>query len=155
MEKKELWHEMLTTYVTCMKYNNGITVPNMVGAYYLYDESIDLLSSQCVIRVLNDIIASSKGYGVLTQKCGNIRNYVLSVVEENTIDLPSIHGRLFASMYDPFLVNYFSDVNVLGEYLYSLYQEEIRSKRFSLTGGIWNSFSNAELACIYDIIKSL
>ena len=155
MEKKEFWHEMLTTYVTYMGYKNGITVPNMVGAYYIYDKSIDLLSSQCVARMLNDILASSKGYGVLTQKCRDIRNYVLSLMEENTIKLPNINGRLFANMYDPNLVKYFSDVNILGEYLYSLYREEIMSTRFSLTRDVWNTFSDVEIGCINDIIKSL
>lgn len=155
MEKKEFWHEMLTTYVALMKYTNGITVPNMVGAYYLYDESIDLLSSQCVIRVLNDIIASPKGYGVLTQKCVGIRNYVLSMMECKDINLPNIHGRLFANMYDSNLVTHFSDVKDIGEYLYSLYQEEITSKRFSVTRGVWNTFSALESGYIDDIIKSL
>ena len=37
MEKKELWYEMLTTYRCLMRFENGITLPNMIGAYYRYD----------------------------------------------------------------------------------------------------------------------
>lgn len=155
MEKKELWFEMLTTYVRLMHYENGITIPNMIGAYYCYDDSIDLSSSQCIIRVLNDIVASPNTSGVLINKCGGIHNYVLSELKEKDPQTPNHHGRLFVNMYDHNLSTHLSDVEMLGEYLYSIHQAPIVNKTFSITNGIWNSFSEIEYGYINDIIKNL
>jgi len=155
MEKKELWYEMLTTYVRLMGYENGITLPNMIGAYYCYDNSINLSSRQCVVDVLNDILASKKNIGVLVNKCVNVGNYVLSVLEETDSKHPNINNRIFVNMYDSDLKRCLLNVNELGEYLYSLYHKEISSERFSVTDGVWNHFSDVEIKCINDIIKSL
>ena len=156
MEKKELWYEMLTTYRNMMCYRNGITLPNMIGAYYLYDNSINLSSSQCIVRLLKDILTSSKDINVLISKCGNINNYVLSVLNEKpNPQHPNISNRIFVNMYDSNLKTHLSGVDELGEYLYSIYLKEISSKRFSVTDGVWNHFSDIEIKCINDIIKSL
>ena len=88
MDKKELWHEMLTTYCSRMHYT-GLTLPNMIGAYYYYCkfnyEDYDLSSSNCVFRVLDDISNSLKDMGVLIRYCGHIRKYVLSPLEDKNM----------------------------------------------------------------------
>lgn len=155
MEKKELWYEMLTTYVRLMGYENGITIPNMVGAYYGYDKYIDLSSGQCVIRVLNDILFSKKDIGVLVSKCTNIGNYILSIFEKTNPKHPNMKERIFVNMYDSNLKECLCDVNELGEYLYSKHHKEITSKRFSLNNGTWSQFSDIENQHINNIIKSL
>ena len=154
MEKKELWHEVLTTYCRLMRYENGITLPNMIGAYYSYDSSIDLSSSQCVIRVLSDILSSPKNVGVLINKCNNIHNYILSITDR-CLNNPNICNKIFIGLYDSNLQTVLSSVNELGEYLYSLYREEIINKKFSVTDGVWNPLSDIEIGHINDIIKSL
>ena len=58
-------------------------------------------------------------------------------------------------MYDSNLQTVLSSVNELGEYLYSLYREEIINKKFSVTDGVWNPLSDIEIGHINDIIKSL
>lgn len=155
MEKKELWHEMLTTYVCLMNYKNGITVPNMIGAYYNFNNSIDLSSSQCVVNVLNDILASQKSISVLINKCTNVNNYILSVLEKTDPRHPNINERIFVNMYDSNLKKCLCDVNELGENLYSLHYKEITSRRFSLNNGTWSQFSDIEIQHINNIIKSL
>lgn len=156
MEKKELWHDMLTTYCRLMHYENGITVPNMIGAYYLYDSSIDLSSSRCVIRVLSEMIASKNNVNVLIQRCGRINNYVLSLLEEKHPKLGNLNNKIFIGMYDNYcLKKHLSSVDELGEYLYSVHREEIIDKRFSITDGVWNPLSDVEKGYINDIIKTL
>lgn len=155
MEKKELWYEMLTTYRNRLKYENGITLPNMIGAYYHYDNTIDLSSSQCVVRVLNDILASPQDVGVLINKCCNINNYVLSLLEETHLGHPNLNGRIFINLYDLDLKNHISSIDELGEYLYTLHRKEIVDRKFSVTDGIWNPLSHIETGHIHDIIKSL
>ena len=154
MEKKELWYEMLTTYRCLMRFENGITLPNMIGAYHLYDSSIDLSSSQCVISVLNDILSSPRNVGVLINKCDNIHNYILSITDRS-LNNPNISDKIFVGLYDSNLQTVLSSVNELGEYLYSLYREEIINKKFSVTDGVWNPLSDIEIGHINDIIKSL
>ena len=154
MEKNELWHEMLTTYCRLMRYENGITLPNMIGAYYCYDSSIDLSSSQCVVRVLNDILSSPKNVGVLINKCNNIHNYILSITD-SCLNIPNINYRIFVGLYDLNLQTKLSGVDEIGEYLYSIYREEIIDKKFSVTDGVWNEFSAIEIQHINNIIESL
>jgi len=155
MVNKELWYEMLTTFCRLMRYENGITLPNMIGAYYCYDNTIDLSSSQCVIRLLNDIIASQRDVKVLIQKCGNIQNYVFSLLEKSGTGLPNLNNKIFVNMYDLYLYNNLSSVNELGEYLYSLHHKEIIANNFSVTDGVWHSLSNTEIGHINNIINSL
>lgn len=155
MRNKELWHEMLTTYCRLMRYENGITLPNMVGAYYCNDKNIDLSSSKCIAHVLNEITNSQKDIDVLIQKCGNIHNYVLSIFKGKHLQLPKLNDKIFLSMYDIHLDQHRSSVNNLAEYLYSLHHEEIIAKKFSVTDGVWHSLSNTELRYINGIINSL
>lgn len=155
MENKELWHEMLTAYCRLMHYENGITLPNMIGAYYCYDNTINLSSSQCVIHLLNEILTSQKDMEVLIQKCGKIKNYVFSPLEERCTKLPNLNNKIFVNLYDNNLFNHLSNVNELGEYLYSLYHKEIIAKKFSVTNGIWHPLSNTEIVHIKNIINSL
>lgn len=154
IEKKELWYEMLTSFCRAMHYENGITLPNMIGAYHIYDPSIDLSSSQCVIRVFNDITASHKDTGVLIQKCRNINNYVLSV-HEGHIQLPKLNRKIFLGLYEKELQQHNSNINELAEHLYNLHYREITSLKFSITNNVWLPFANAEIKHINDIIQSL
>lgn len=146
---------MLTTYCRLMHYDNGITLPNLIGAYYCYDNSFDLSSSQSVVCVLNDIIVNQNDIDVLIQYCGNIKNYVLSPLEKRGTNLPNLHNKIFINLYDRNLLNHLSNVNELGEYLYSLYHKEIIEKKFSVTNGVWHPLSNTEIEHINNIINSL
>lgn len=154
---KELWYEMLTTYRRLMHYGHGITLPNMVGAYYCYDNSIDLSSSQCVVRVLNDILVSQRDMCVLISKCNDIKHYVLSELREDDKhpQQPNLGGRIFVNLYDTNLQNALSDINELGEYLYSIHRKEIIANKFSVTNDIWNQFSAIEMQYINNIIESM
>ena len=154
MEKKELWHEMLTTYCRLMRYENGITLPNMIGAYYRYDSSIDLSSSQCVISVLNDILSSPRNVGVLINKCNNIHNYILSITDRS-LNNPNITDKIFVGLYDSNLQTTLPSVNELGEYLYSIHREEITLKKFSFRDGNWCEFTAVEIQHVNSIINSL
>ena len=98
MDKKELWHEMLTTYCNRMHYR-GLTLPNIIGAYYYYYQSnhkdYDLSSRKCVFRVLDDITNSLKDTGVLIRYCGHIRKYVLSSLKDKNMQHPKLNDRIF------------------------------------------------------------
>lgn len=155
MEKKELWYEMLTTYCRSMHYENGITLPNMIGAYYYYDNTIDLSSSQCIVSMLNEIINSQKDMGVLINRCSAIENYVLSLFKEKHSGNPNLKDKIFLNLYRSEIHSHLSSVDELGEYLYSLHHEEIMNKRFSFTNKIWTSFSDIEMKHIHNIIESL
>ena len=158
MNKKELWHEMLTTYCSKMHYT-GLTLPNMIGAYYYYYQSnhkdYDLSSSKCVFRVLYDITNSLKDTGVLIRYCGHIRKYVLSSLKDKNMQHPILNDRIFLQMYDSQLKTNSSSLENLAEYLYSLHQKEIMEKNFSLKNGIWQPLSNIEREYIDNIIHSL
>ena len=154
MENKELWYEMLTTYCRLMHYKNGITLPNIIGAYYSYDGSIDLFSNQCVIRVLSDILSSQRNIGVLINKCKDIHNYVLSTTDRQ-LNNPNINDKIFVGLYDKNLHEHLSNVDKLGEHLYSIHREEIMLKKFSFKNGNWSEFSAIEIQYINSIIYSL
>lgn len=154
MEKKELWHEMLTTYRNLMRYENGITLPNMIGAYYLYDSSIDLSSCQCVVRVLKEILDSRKAIGVLINRCNDIHNYILSIADKH-LNNPVLKDRIFGGLYDKNLQEHLSNVDKLAEHLYSIHREEIILKKFSFRDGNWQKLSVIEIQHINNIIKSL
>lgn len=137
-----------------MHYENGVTLPNMIGAYYSYDSSIDLSSSQCVIRVLNDILSSQKNICVLINKCNDIHNYILSKTDRH-LNNPNINDKIFVGLYDKNLHEHLSNVDKLGEHLYSIHREEIMLKKFSFKNGNWSEFSAIEIQYINSIIYSL
>lgn len=155
MEKKELWHEMLTTYCHLMRYENGITVPNMIGAYYRHDTTIDLSSSECVVQVLNDITDSSKDVKVLIHKCSRIHNYVLSIFKGNQSEEHKLNDKIYLGLNSPELHKHCESVDALGEYLYKVHREEIIKKQFSVMNNAWHPLSNVELGHINNIIHSL
>lgn len=158
MNKKELWHEMLTTYLSKMHYT-GLTLPNIIGAYYYCYQSnhkdYDLSSSECVFMVLDDITNSLKDMRVLIRYCGHIRKYVFSCLEDKNMQHPKLNDKIFLQMYDSHLEMNSSSMEDLAEYLYSLHQKEIMEKNFSLKNGIWQPLSNIEREYIDNIIHSL
>ena len=154
MEKKELWHEMLTTYCKKREYT-GLTLPNMIGAYYCFDNTIDLSSSKCIAQLLEDITASQKDMVVLIQRCRNIGNYVLSPLIDKHSQLPKLNNKIFLHMYDPDLEKHSSSINNLAEYLYSIHHKEITEKKFSFIKPVWQPLSDEELKHIYSIIATL
>ena len=154
MEKKELWHEMLTTYCKKREYT-GLTLPNMIGAYYCFDDSIDLSSSKCIVQLLEDITASQKDMVVLIQKCVNIRNYVLMPFNGVHPQENKLNDKIFLNMNDRELNQHRFSVHDLAEYLYKLHQEEIMEHKFSFKDKDWHPLSNIELGHINDIISSL
>ena len=154
MEKKELWHEMLTTYCKKREYT-GLTLPNMIGAYYCFDDSIDLSSSKCIAQLLEDITASQKDMVVLIQRCGNIGNYVLSPFKGMHPQHPKLNEKIYLGMYDKYLEKHSSDINMLAEYLYKLHREEIMEHKFSFEDEAWHPLTDTELRHINDIISSL
>ena len=137
-----------------MRYE-GLTLPNMIGAYYCHDNAIDLSSSKCVAFVLEDIISSQKDMKVLIHCCANIRNYVLSPFIDKHSQLLKLDNKIFLHMYDPNLQKHSSSVNDLAEYLYSIHYKEITEKKFSFTEGVWQPLSNEELGHISAIIATL
>ena len=154
MEKKELWHEMLTTYCKEMRYT-GLTLPNMIGAYYCFDNTIDLSSSKCIVQLLEDITASQKDMVVLIQKCVNIRNYVLMPFNGVHPQENKLNDKIFLNMNDRELNQHRFSVHDLAEYLYKLHQEEIMEHKFSFKDKDWHPLSNIELGHINAIISSL
>ncbi len=154
MEKKELWHEMLTSYCNLMHYE-GLTIPNIIGAYYCYDNTIDLSSSKCVAQLLEDITRSQKDMDVLIQKCRNIHNYVLMPFKYRHLQQDKLNDKIFFNIYDSDLKQHGSNVRELAEFLYHIHCEEILAKKFSFTDGVWHTLSSIELRHINDIIHSL
>ena len=145
---------MLTTYVCLMNYKNGITVPNMIGAYYNFNNSIDLSSSQCVVNVLNDILASQKSISVLINKCTNVNNYILSVLEKTDPRHPNINERIFVNMYDSNLKKCLCDVNELGENLKKAFVEHLHNCpnchiRFNMLNSIVNDLKNKDFGILF------
>lgn len=155
MEKKELWYEMLTTYCRSMRYENGITLPNMLGAYFCYDNETELASSKCVVQVLNDITDSPKDVKVLIHKCGRIHNYILSIFEGTHPEVHKLNDKIYFGLNSPELHKHCESVDALGEYLYEVYHKEIITKNFSFTDDVWHPLSNVELGHINNIIRSL
>ena len=154
MENNDLWYEMLTTYCYEMHYE-GLTLPNMIGAYYCFDNTIDLSSSKCAAQLLEDITRSQKGIEVLIQKCGNIRHYVLKPFKGKHPQQNKLNDKILLNIYDSDLKQHSSNVDDLAEYLYSLHREEISTKNFSFTNDAWHPLSNVELGHINNIIHSL
>ena len=155
MEKIELWHEMLTTYCHLMHYENGITVPNMIGAYYRYDNTIDLSSSECVVQVFNDITDSQKDGKVLIHRCGGIHNYILSIFKGTVPEEHQLNDKIYLGLNCQELHKHYESVDALGEYLYKLHREEITTKNFSYTDESWHPLSKIETGHIDNIIKTL
>ena len=146
---------MLTTYCRLMHYENGITIPNMVGAYYIYDKSIDISSYQCITRILNDILVNKQNPSVLINKCGHIKNYILSLLKTSHTQQPNLKNKIFINVYDPHLRTSIVSEDKLGETLYSIYREEIINERFSFKDGSWQQFTELETNHINNIINSL
>lgn len=147
---------MLTTYKNKMRYSNGLSIPNMIAAYYLRDSSLDLNSPQCVRQVMEDVIRSKSGKCVLIQKCSSLGQYVMSIFEPN--GAPNIDNRIFYNLYDStFLMEGNTDLNYLVTKLYDMYGAQIRLKRFSFTGfdQTWNELNDIERAEIQTIILSV
>lgn len=154
MENKELWHEMLTTYCYEMHYE-GLTLPNMIGAYYCFDNTIDLSSSRCIVQLLEDITASQKDMVVLIQKCGNIHNYVLNSFNGTHPQENKLNNKIFLNINDRELNQHRLSIHDLAEYLYKLHREEIMEHKFSFRDEVWHPLSDIELGHINNIIHSL
>lgn len=151
--KTELWLNMLTTYVSKMKYENGITIPNLIGAYYEYDNKINLKTSDCVKLVLQEIIDSLATKCVLIQECPEIRQYVISIYKCEIENNNNIQGRIFFNLYDKRISANGCDIDSVATYLYEIYCQPIQNKLFSYSAAqsSWNKFSEHETKLIHEL----
>ena len=127
----------------------------MIGAYYCFDNTIDLSSSRCIAQLLEDITASQKDMVVLVQKCGNIHNYVLNPFKGTHPQENKLNDKIFLNTYDRELNQHRVSAHDLAEYLYKLHREEIMEHKFSFRNEAWHPLSDTELRHINDIISSL
>lgn len=153
MKYKDIWLEILTTYVKRFGFTS-ITIPNMIAAYYQSDNELDLTSYQCVKTILQDMVSSESDYRVLIQKCPEIQQYTFSIfrgIGQNTID-----GRIFFNMYDEYLkVNGEYTIEGIAKKLYEIYKEPILSNLFSYDkySKTWRDLNAIEAEVIKEILE--
>lgn len=152
MKHKDLWLEILTTYVKRFGFTS-ITIPNMIAVYSQSDNNLDLTSYQCVKKILQDMVTTESVYRVLIQKCPEIQQYTFSIfrgVDQNNID-----GRIFFNMYDEYLkVNGEYTIEGVAKKLYEIYKGPILSNLFSYDkyNRTWRELNAIEAEAIKEIL---
>lgn len=147
-KKKELWLETLKVYMRQDSSNVGPTIPYLVGAYYAYDNTIDLSTSECIRHIMEEIVNSEAQEIVIVQYCSTLKKYVLTLSQGKGFSYKNIKERIyFHNCTHNIYFTFPLELSQLSEVLYSFYGEAIQQHLFSCDRETheWREFSEKEL----------
>lgn len=158
MEKNVLWEKLLIHLKEQRIITNGITVPYLVGAYFLTYRSTP--NKELLEEVISNLINSSSNSKPILQFCGDINEYVIGLKSSEFCATNYSNNTFFLNIQNDKTLFITSNASNFGktekeliENLWNRYQSQIESKCFSWRAMAqkWELFNDAEVNRIKQI----
>lgn len=139
------WLKLLLHFENKGYVHNGLTIPFLIGSLEILDPSVKRWT-------INEMTKSLSNYGCTILKCGNIGEYIIGSLDDET----KKNKQLYHCLCDNILVtdsslNIISDFNNLVKIFEALYQSRISKKEYSKNYKEWTKFTETDLARIQEI----
>lgn len=144
MENHPLWFHVLCYFDDNNYFNNGLTIPFLLGIISVIDSNEQMLS---VEDFFSQAIDESLPRKISLQRCGEIGEYVFGTIDSETINYP--YGKAISKQFGNLCItdNSFSnvtDVNDVKKILIKESQNLLNSNLYSINQGTWGDYSDLE-----------
>ena len=146
------WYRLITSEKSQGKITTGLTIPYLIGAKVVKDES-DVPSEKSIMILLNDIKDSSTEQVAFFQECPRISQFVIGLTERNNPEAEENSEVIFTnSNGDQTLyisgdaIKFGTEVKEISRSLNNLWLSDLLNGKFSWDTSIneWIPFSNEE-----------
>lgn len=131
-------------------FQNGLTIPFLIGARKILEQHDDVLTVQDFIEE----IESSKNK-VTIMKCGNINEFIVGLMDLETEKMiqqfPSIYKTLGNFVCTDESLDTCNNIHEIGELLSHRYSYHLESGKYSKIDGDWQYFSKLDLNRLSEI----
>jgi hypothetical protein len=144
MEDYPLWFQVLCHFDDNNYFENGLTIPFLLGASSIINHNENILS---VEDFFSQAIDESLPRKISLQKCGAIGEYVFGTIDEETINYP--YGKAITKQLGNICItdNSFLDILETDEVKKILIDESqslLDSELYSKNHGDWGNYSDIE-----------
>jgi hypothetical protein len=144
MEDYPLWFQVLCHFDDNNYFENGLTIPFLLGASSIINHNENILS---VEDFFSQAIDESLPRKISLQKCGFIGEYVIGTIDKETINYP--YGKAIAKQFGNICITDSSflniiDTDVVEKILITESQNLIDSNLYSINQGNWGDYSDIE-----------
>ncbi|MDI5950213.1 hypothetical protein QLS91_16585 [Flavobacterium sp. LB2P84] len=151
MEDYPLWFKVLCHFDDNNYFENGLTIPFLLGASSIINSSDAILSvEEFFLQAIDDSLPRK----ISLQKCGYIGEYVIGTIDKETINYP--YGKAIAKQFgnisitdDSFLE--ILDSNEVKKILIDESQNLLDSNLYSINQGEWGNYSDIESSRIKEL----
>lgn len=148
MENTPLWFKVLCHFYDNNYFENGLTIPFLLGASSVIDPDNEILSVEDFVLQAADESLPKK---ISLQKFGSIREYVFGIIDHETISYP--YGKAIVKQFGNICLtdNSFSDIHDIDDLkkiLSDTSQNLLNSNMYSKNQGNWGQYSEDEIVRI-------
>jgi hypothetical protein len=144
MEKQSsLWQTILTEFQERKYFQNGLTLPFMIGCYhYFYRRTI----APNIADILFEMKTNPNPVSVIY--CNGIREYVFALMDTESISTvekyPHSFARIGNLIFSDGSIDDFSDLTKFSTAQEQRYKVYIDQQLFSKNNGVWGKFNNID-----------
>ncbi|MCK6609192.1 MAG: hypothetical protein L6Q46_12955 [Flavobacterium sp.] len=144
MENYPLWFKVLCHFDDNNYFENGLTIPFLIGAVSIINPDEDIIS---VEEFFLQAIDESLPRKISLQKCGFIGEYVIGTIDKETINYP--YGKAITKQFGNICITDSSfldiiDTHVVKKILINESQDLLDSNVYSINQGNWGDYSDIE-----------
>lgn len=137
------WAKILRHFETKHYFNNGLTIPFLIGSRTIIEPQENLLTIDSLLGQMNN-----HSIPVTIMRCGQIKEYVLSFLDNETNAIRKQYKNLYKKFDNIICTDQSLDEittsNELVKKLDSLYYGIVKDQNFSKNNGQWASFTELD-----------
>ena len=139
MSKDIYWLKLLKHYEKHNYYQNGLTIPFLIGARTYLENGKTLLSvRELMSEFQNSLIA------VTMMKCVGINECVVGVMDYDSKKLAGVYKSFGSLFFTDHSFHKSNDISTVGIELDDLYGDYLKDERFSKVDGVWTQYNEMD-----------
>lgn len=142
--QRTYWYRVLSHYEKNRYYQNGLTLPFLVGSRTLVEPDHKL---QTLRELLSDM-RTSQERRVTMMRCGYLKEYVFGLLDHETnlmrAKYPKLYKEFGCLIITDDSIHGISSIDGLADSLESEYLSVIEKRTFSKENGKWGEFSSTD-----------
>jgi|WetSurMetagenome_2_1015567.scaffolds.fasta_scaffold132312_2 hypothetical protein len=153
------WYRLITSLKSQKEITNGLTIPYIIGANKLIDDSL-VIDSSSIKQLLNELINSSMELVSVIQKCDN-KQYIIGLKDKKYCEKYFSHEIFFTNSNGEKTLyltlnaqNIGTTINEINETFINLYSKCLLEQNFSWDNNdyIWRPFNAHEKEQILNLL---
>lgn len=142
------WIRVIRHFLAKGYFQNGLTLPFLIGARTIVDPDQPLLSIAAFVQY-----ATEYPVGTTMIRCTNIGEYVFAELDTESRRYANFYPRIGQLHITDDSFDISKGVAELVDVFTSCYSDYLEQQRYSKNGGEWGSFSSADLHRLYEVAE--